>query len=99
MNEVRDGGRMDSFLLNLTLVVTRREDGTLLARAKELPVMVAARDLAALTRKFAAVAESINTYLSSLPEAERAAYLKEHGVTVEPAGAVEEFSVPVLVGA
>ena len=50
---------MDSFHLNLTLVVTRREDGTLLARAKELPVMVAARDLAALTRKFAAVAESI----------------------------------------
>lgn len=88
-----------AYLVPLTLQVRQRDDGSFVATSKELPVLVAARDIQTLKAKLRAVQESIDTYLHNMSEDEALAFLRERGI--EPDLALDMaagFSMPVLVG-
>ena len=88
-----------SYVVRLTLRVTRRDDGSIFATGKEFPVVVTAKDLPSLQRKLYDISASIDRFLSAMSDDEQAAYLRERGISIESAESFGEFSVPVLVGA
>jgi hypothetical protein len=92
---------MENYVVNLGLTIKQRQDGTFIAMARELPVMVVAADMNSLRRKLSEVAESIAAHLASLGDIEARKYLDERGIAPGRVGTSEtdEFSMPVLVGA
>lgn len=92
---------MENYVLNLGLTIKQREDGTFVAVARDLPLLVVAADMNTLRPKLSEVAESIAAHLGSLGDIEARRYLDERGLAAGKVGSSEtdEFSMPVLVGA
>lgn len=86
-------------IARLSLDVQVREDGRLVARGKELPIMIVANDLPALRRKMSDIAKSVEQFLGELGEPAASCYLKERGVVTAGVGQADDLSMPVLVGA
>lgn len=92
---------MERHFIPLTLTIRQREDGSFVASAKEIPVLLVARDRARLAEKMKSLQSKLDALLNSMSHEDRVAFLTERGIPVERAeGAeAEEYSMPVLVGA
>lgn len=88
-----------AYLVPLTVQIRQRDDGSFLATGKELPILVAARDLHSLKEKLRAIQQSVDTYLQNMSEEDGVAFLRERGIDPQQHLDMKGgFSMPVLVG-
>lgn len=97
----RERRAVDRYFIPLTLTIRQREDGSFIATAKEIPVLLVAADRTRLAEKMKTLQSKLDALLNSMSTEDRLAFLSERGIPVERAeGAeAEEYSMPVLVGA
>jgi len=92
---------MEGFFFPLSLTIRQREDGSFIATAKQVPIMIVAKDRARLAEKMNTLQAKFDALLAGMSPAEREQFLRDRGLLygATAAGEPVEFSMPVFVGA
>jgi hypothetical protein len=92
---------VEGFFFPLSLTIRQRDDGSFIATAKQVPIMIVAKDRARLAEKMNTLQAKFDALLAGMSEADREVFLRERGLM--PLGPQDtepvEFSMPVFVGA
>jgi len=71
------GSTLERHFIPLTLTIRQREDGSYIASAKEIPVLLVARDRARLAEKMKTLQSKLNALLNSMSHEDRVVFLTE----------------------